>query len=67
MYITGSNAKLLSDELTTYLARRYVEFVIYPFSFEEFIQLYCTIFRCQDVFQSLSDCWRDAVFSQPAI
>ena len=40
IYITGSNAKLLSGELATYLAGRYVEFVIYPFSYEEFIQLY---------------------------
>ena len=36
IYITGSNAKLLSGELATYLAGRYVEFVIYPFSFAEF-------------------------------
>lgn len=40
IYITGSNAKLLSGELATYLGGRYVEFVIYPFSFEEFLQLY---------------------------
>lgn len=40
IYITGSNAKLLSGELATYLAGRYVEFVIYPFSFAEFIDLY---------------------------
>ncbi len=36
IYITGSNAKLLSGELATYLAGRYVEFTIYPFSFAEF-------------------------------
>ena len=40
IYITGSNAKLLSSELSTYLAGRYVEFVIYPFSFREFLTLY---------------------------
>ncbi len=40
IYITGSNAKLLSGELATYLGGRYVEFVIYPFSFSEFLQLY---------------------------
>ncbi len=40
IYITGSNAKLLSGELATYLAGRYVEFVIYPFSFFEFTQIY---------------------------
>lgn len=38
IYITGSNAKLLSGELSTYLAGRYVEFIIYPFSFKEFIE-----------------------------
>ena len=37
IYITGSNAKLLSGELSSYLAGRYVEFVIYPFSFKEFL------------------------------
>ena len=37
MYITGSNAKLLSGELVTYLAGRYVEFTVYPFSFAEYV------------------------------
>lgn len=40
IYITGSNANLLSGELATYLGGRYVEFVIYPFSFSEFLELY---------------------------
>lgn len=44
IYITGSNAKLLSGELATYLGGRYVEFVIYPFSFGEFIELYRPIY-----------------------
>ncbi len=39
IYITGSNAKLLSGELATYLAGRYVEFIIYPFSFREFLSM----------------------------
>ena len=43
IYITGSNAKLLSGELATYLGGRYVEFIIYPFSFAEFTELYRTI------------------------
>ncbi|WP_296398490.1 ATP-binding protein [Acidaminococcus timonensis] len=43
IYITGSNAKLLSGELATYLAGRYVEFVIYPFSFCEFLEMIHTL------------------------
>ncbi len=37
IYITGSNAKLLSGELATYLAGRYVEVKIYPFSYKEIL------------------------------
>ncbi len=36
LYITGSNSKLLSGELATYLTGRYVEVRISPFSFREF-------------------------------
>ena len=36
IYITGSNSKLLSGELATHIAGRYVSFEIYPLSFEEF-------------------------------
>ena len=43
IYITGSNAKLLSGELATYLSGRYVEFIIYPFSFMEFSELYSSM------------------------
>ncbi|MDO4604526.1 MAG: AAA family ATPase [Helcococcus sp.] len=33
--ITGSNANLLSSELATYLAGRYVSMIVYPFSLKE--------------------------------
>jgi len=45
IYITGSNAKLLSGELATHLAGRYVEFMIYPFSFEEFSVMYSEFYQ----------------------
>jgi predicted AAA+ superfamily ATPase len=37
IYITGSNSKLLSGELSTLLTGRYVEFRLYTLSFREFI------------------------------
>ena len=37
IFITGSNSKLLSSELSTYLTGRYVSIDMYPFSFTEFL------------------------------
>jgi len=37
--VTGSNSKLLSGELATHLTGRYLDFTLYPFSFEEVLEL----------------------------
>jgi hypothetical protein len=39
IFITGSNAKLLSGELATHLSGRYVSFRIMPFSFKEMCEI----------------------------
>lgn len=39
MFITGSNSKMLSDELSTVLSGRYVLFNINPLSYKEYIEL----------------------------
>lgn len=38
IYITGSNSRLLSSELATYLTGRYVEIHLYPLSFSEYLR-----------------------------
>jgi len=40
IYITGSNSTLISGDLVTLLAGRYVEFEIQPFTFSEFVDSY---------------------------
>lgn len=38
IYITGSNSRLLSSELASYLAGRYIEIPVYTLSFSEYLQ-----------------------------
>ena len=40
IYLTGSNSTLISGDLATLLAGRYVEFEIQPFTFDEFVEVF---------------------------
>jgi predicted AAA+ superfamily ATPase len=37
IYVTGSNSRMLSSEISTYLTGRYVRFNVYPLSFSEYL------------------------------
>ncbi len=40
IYVTGSNAKMLSGELATYLSGRYVEIAIHSLGYDEFLEFH---------------------------
>lgn len=37
IYVTGSNSRMMSSEIATYLTGRYIQFRIYPLSFSEYL------------------------------
>ena len=37
IYLTGSNSRMMSSEISTYLTGRYINFSIYPLSFSEYL------------------------------
>ena len=39
IFITGSNSKILSSELSTHLSGRYISIKILPFTFSEYLEL----------------------------
>ena len=39
LFISGSNSRMLSGELATLLSGRYVQFPVYPFSYQEYTEI----------------------------
>lgn len=52
-FLTGSNANLLSTELSTYVTGRYVEIPIFPFSFDEYVNFQKTNHSRESLIQYL--------------
>lgn len=55
LYVTGSNSRMTSSEISTYLTGRYVSFRIFPLSFEEYLIFRREYTEVKDVHAELAD------------
>ena len=55
LYVTGSNSRMMSSEIATYLTGRYVTFRIYPLSFEEYLTFRKEYAEVKDIHAELAD------------
>ncbi len=65
IYVTGSNSRMMSSEISTYLTGRYVSFRIYPLSFAEYLTFRQTYSSVSDAHSELASYLRFGGF--PAI
>lgn len=54
IYVTGSNSRMMSSEISTYLTGRYVSFRIYPLSFSEYLEFRRTYAKISDIYQEFA-------------
>lgn len=55
IYVTGSNSRMMSSEIATYLTGRYVSFQVYPLSFEEYLAFRREVTEVKKPHQELAD------------
>lgn len=55
VFITGSNSKLMSSEISTYLSGRYVVIPVFTLSFKEYIEFRQSVGEKKDMFVYLND------------
>lgn len=55
IYVTGSNSRMMSSEIATYLTGRYVSFQVYPLSFEEYLAFRREVTEVKALHQELAD------------
>ena len=55
LYVTGSNSRMMSSEISTYLTGRYVSFHIFTLSFEEYLTFRREYTEVKDVHTELAD------------
>lgn len=55
LYVTGSNSRMMSSEISTYLTGRYVSFRIFTLSFEEYLTFKQQYTEAKDVHNELVD------------
>lgn len=54
VYVTGSNSRMMSSEISTYLTGRYVSFRIYPLSFSEYLEFRKTYADADDIYREFN-------------
>ncbi len=55
LYVTGSNSRMMSSEISTYLTGRYITFRIYTLSFEEYLIFKEQYTKLKDIHAELAD------------
>ena len=54
IYVTGSNSRMMSSEISTYLTGRYVSFRIYPLAFSEYLEFRRNYAEVADIYQEFT-------------